>query len=133
VINRIPGQAIFTEAYNVIYVLPLYEAPNPNSGLQASHDPGGEKSLKKIRLAIAGIGNCASSLVQGIEYYKHVGKESCIGLMHYDINGYRAGDIDVVAAFDIDARKVGKDVSQAIFAKPNCTNIFYSDIPPKKC
>lgn len=87
--------------------------------------------MKKIRLAIAGIGNCASSLVQGIEYYKHVGKESCIGLMHYDINGYRAGDIDVVAAFDIDARKVGKDVSQAIFAKPNCTNIFYSDIPQK--
>ena len=87
--------------------------------------------MKKIRLAIAGIGNCASSLVQGIEYYKHVGKESCIGLMHYDINGYRAGDIDVVDAFDIDARKVGKDVSQAIFAKPNCTNIFYSDIPQK--
>ena len=89
-----------------------------------------EKSLKKIRLAIAGIGNCASSLVQG-EYYKHVGKESCIGLMHYDINGYRAGDIDVVAAFCIDARKVGKDVSQAIFAKPTAP-ISSTLIFPKK-
>lgn len=87
--------------------------------------------MKNIRLAIAGIGNCASSLVQGIEYYKHIDKEECIGLMHYDIDGYRAGDIDVVAAFDIDARKVGKDVSQAIYAKPNCTNVFYPDVPKK--
>ncbi len=87
--------------------------------------------MKRIRLAIAGLGNCASSLIQGIEYYKHADKKDCIGLMHYDICGYRAGDIDVVAAFDIDSRKVGKDISQAIFAPPNCTKVFYPDVPTK--
>jgi myo-inositol-1-phosphate synthase len=87
--------------------------------------------LKKIKMAVAGVGNCASSLIQGIEYYKHVDKKDCIGLMHYEIDGYRAGDIDIVAAFDIDARKVGRDVSQAIFAPPNCTKIFYPDVPLK--
>ena len=87
--------------------------------------------MKKIRLAIAGLGNCASSLIQGIEYYKHIDEKDCIGLMHYDISGYRASDIDVVAAYDIDARKVGRDVSQAIFAMPNCTKVFYPDVPLK--
>lgn len=87
--------------------------------------------MKKIRLAIAGLGNCASSLIQGIEYYKHTDERECIGLMHYDICGYRASDIEVVAAFDIDARKVGKDVGQAIFAPPNCTKVFYPDVPRK--
>ncbi len=87
--------------------------------------------MKKIKLAIAGLGNCASSLIQGIEYYKQVDEKDCIGLMHYEIDGYRAGDIDVVAAFDIDARKVGQDVGQAIFAPPNCTKVFYPDVPRK--
>lgn len=77
------------------------------------------------------MGNCASSLIQGIEYYKHVDEKECIGLMHYDICGYRASDIEVVAAFDIDARKVGKDVSEAIFAPPNCTKVICSDVPHK--
>jgi len=81
--------------------------------------------LKKIKLAIAGVGNCASSLVQGIEYYKHVDAKDCIGLMHYEVNGYRPGDIEVVAAFDVDKRKVGKDLSEAVFAAPNCTAVFY--------
>ncbi len=87
--------------------------------------------MKKIKMAVAGLGNCASSLIQGIEYYKHVNEKDSIGLMHYEIGGYRAGDIDVVAAFDIDARKVGRDVSQAIFALPNCTKVLYPDMPPK--
>ncbi len=64
--------------------------------------------LGKIKLAIAGVGNCASSLVQGIEYYKHIGAKDCIGLMHYEVNGYRPGDIEVAAAFDGDKRKVGR-------------------------
>lgn len=85
--------------------------------------------MTKIKIAIAGIGNCASSLIQGIEYYKTEDKDP-IGLMHRDIGGYRPGDIKVVAAFDIDARKVGKDVSEAIFAPPNCTTTFCPDIPP---
>lgn len=84
--------------------------------------------MTKIKIAIAGIGNCASSLIQGIEYYKFEDKEP-IGLMHREIGGYKPGDIEVVAAFDIDARKVGKDVSEAIFAPPNCTAVFCPDIP----
>jgi myo-inositol-1-phosphate synthase len=84
--------------------------------------------MTKIKIAIAGIGNCASSLIQGIEYYKAEDKEP-IGLMHREIGGYKPGDIEVAAAFDIDARKVGKDVSEAIFAPPNCTAVFCPDIP----
>jgi len=84
--------------------------------------------MTKIKIAIAGIGNCASSLIQGIEYYKAEDKDP-IGLMHRDIGGYGPSDIKVVTAFDIDARKVGKDVSEAIFAPPNCTAAFCPDIP----
>ncbi len=85
--------------------------------------------MKKIKLAIAGLGNCASSLIQGIEYYKNSDDENCIGLMHRSVGGYRPGDIEVVAAFDIDERKVGRDVSDAIFAPPNCTKVFYPEVP----
>jgi len=85
--------------------------------------------LKKIRLAVSGLGNCASSLIQGIEYYKSVDEANSVGLMHYDIGGYRPGDIEIAAAFDIDARKVGLDVSEAIFSRPNCTKVFYPDVP----
>lgn len=85
--------------------------------------------MEKIKVAIVGIGNCASSLIQGIHYYEDKNPDEAIGLMHWDIGGYKPSDIEVVAAFDIDCRKVGKDVSEAIFAKPNCTQIFCSDIP----
>ena len=85
--------------------------------------------MEKIKVAIIGIGNCASSLIQGIHYYKDKNPEEAIGLMHWDIGGYNPSDIEVVAAFDIDHRKVGRDVSKAIFAKPNCTQVFCSDIP----
>ncbi len=85
--------------------------------------------MDKIKIAIAGLGNCASSLIQGLEYYKDKTEEDAIGLMHWDIGGYRPYDIEVVAAFDIDSRKVGEDVSRAIFAKPNCTTVFCPDIP----
>ncbi|CAD7774780.1 Myo-inositol-1-phosphate synthase [Candidatus Methanoperedenaceae archaeon GB37] len=85
--------------------------------------------MSEIKIAIAGVGNCASSLIQGVEYYSHVGSEACIGLMNYEIGGYLASDIRVVAAFDVDKRKVGKDLRDAIFAKPNCTKIFSPDLP----
>ena len=75
--------------------------------------------MEKIRIAVAGIGNCASALLQGIEYYKHRSEPDAIGLMHWDIGGFKPGDIDVVAAFDIDKRKVGRDVSEAIYQSPN--------------
>ena len=85
--------------------------------------------MPAIRIAIAGVGNCASSLVQGIHYYREKNRESAIGLMHWDIGGFRPGDIQVVAAFDVDKRKVGRDVSEAIFAEPNCTRRFLPDLP----
>ncbi|MFC1535156.1 inositol-3-phosphate synthase, partial [Thermodesulfobacteriota bacterium] len=86
--------------------------------------------MGKIKIAVVGIGNCASSLIQGINYYKDKEEKDAIGLMHFDMNGYRPGDIAVVAAFDIDRRKVGHDVHEAIFADPNCTTVFCSDLPP---
>jgi len=85
--------------------------------------------MNTIKIAIVGIGNCASSLLQGIEYYKGKTGNDAIGLMHWDIGGYKPYDIEIVAAFDIDKRKVGKDVTQAIFELPNCTTIFCKDIP----
>jgi myo-inositol-1-phosphate synthase len=84
------------------------------------HDP----KRTDINLAIVGIGNCASSLVQGIAHYQNGGANDQIGLMHWDLGGYRPKDIRVVAAWDVDERKVGKDVSEAIFEKPNCTQVF---------
>ena len=63
--------------------------------------------MSKIKIAIAGVGNCASSLVQGIHYYKDKNPKDVIGLMHWEIGGYKPGDMQVVAAFDIDRRKVG--------------------------
>ncbi len=83
--------------------------------------------MPKIRVAIIGVGNCASSLVQGVEYYKNANGE-VPGLMNTVLGGYKISDIEFSAAFDIDARKVGKDLSQAIFADPNCT-IKFSDVP----
>ncbi|MCZ6503541.1 MAG: inositol-3-phosphate synthase, partial [Gammaproteobacteria bacterium] len=85
--------------------------------------------MKRIRVAIAGVGNCASSLVQGLEYYKGRNEEASAGLMHARIGDWGPSDIQVVAAFDIDRRKVGKPLGEAIFAKPNCTKVFQSAIP----
>ncbi len=85
--------------------------------------------MKKIRIAIAGLGNCASSLIQGLYYYRNKNPEDAIGLMHWEIGGFRPYDIEVVAAFDIDKRKVGKDVNEAIFSLPNCTTVFCPDLP----
>jgi len=82
-----------------------------------------------IKIAVVGVGNCASSLIQGIHYYASKQPEDVPGLMHWDIGGYRPQDIRVVVAFDIDRRKVGNDISQAIFAPPNCTAVFCDDLP----
>ncbi|MBZ9572107.1 inositol-3-phosphate synthase [Patescibacteria group bacterium] len=86
---------------------------------------------KNIKIAIVGIGNCASALIQGIFHYKGVTSDDKLipGLMHNLVGKYKVSDIRLVAAFDIDKRKVGKDLSEAIFAKPNCTKVFYSKIP----
>jgi myo-inositol-1-phosphate synthase len=85
--------------------------------------------MNKIKIAIVGLGNCASSLVQGIHYYQNKNGGVVTGLMHWDIDGYKPCDIEVVAAFDIDKRKVGRDISEAIFAEPNCTTVFCKHLP----
>ncbi|MGB6119280.1 MAG: inositol-3-phosphate synthase [Mesorhizobium sp.] len=82
---------------------------------------------RKIRLAIVGMGNCASSLVQAIAYCAEQG-EAAIGVAFPDLGGYRPQDIEVVAAFDVDARKVGRPVGEAALAEPNCTEIFHRDL-----
>ncbi len=86
--------------------------------------------MRKIKVAIAGVGNCASSLVQGIEYYKRHEYDATSGLMHPNMAGYKPHDIQFVAAFDIDRRKVGTPLEKAIFAKPNCTMVFQEEITP---
>jgi len=83
---------------------------------------------QQIKIAVVGVGNCCSSLIQGLFYYKKA-KHDVPGLMHPEVAGYKISDIRPAAAFDVDKRKVGKDLSQAIFQKPNCTKVFYSRIP----
>ena len=86
--------------------------------------------MGKINVAIIGVGNCASSLVQGVHFYRDAGDEQAIpGIMHPNLGGYHIGDINFVAAFDIDANKVGKDLSEAIYTPPNNTFKF-ADVPP---
>jgi myo-inositol-1-phosphate synthase len=89
--------------------------------------------MDRIRVAVAGVGNCASALLQGIEFYRDVAKPPADafipGLTNPDIGGYLPGDIEIVAAFDIDRRKVGRPVREAIFSPPNCTKRFVPEMP----
>src|SRR5216117_1782895 len=95
---------------------------NRRNGHQSGRD-------HKVRVAIVGVGNCASSLVQGVHYYRDASpKESVPGLMHVNLGGYHIRDIEFVAAFDIDKNKVGLDLADAIFSKPNNT-VKFSDVP----
>jgi len=82
-----------------------------------------------IKIGIIGVGNCASSLLQGIIYYQGRNHNNAIGILNWSINGYTPYDIEVVSAFDIDQRKVGKDVHDAIFERPNCTKKFVPNMP----
>jgi myo-inositol-1-phosphate synthase len=87
--------------------------------------PATPAKAKKIRVAIVGVGNCASSLIQGRYYYENAAETDFIpGLMHVNLGGYHVRDIEFVAAFDIDKNKVGKDLSEAIYSKPNNTIVF---------
>src|SRR5579859_3711518 len=86
--------------------------------------------MGKVRIAIVGVGNCASSLVQGLEYYKDAADGARVpGLMHVRFGGYHISDVEVVAAFDVDAKKVGVDLADAIFASENNT-IKFAEVPP---
>jgi myo-inositol-1-phosphate synthase len=85
--------------------------------------------MRRIKVAILGVGNCASSLVQGVQHYADPTRDGS-GLIHAEVGGYRPGDVEFVLAIDTDARKVGRDLSEAVFAPPNCTAIFQRDLPP---
>ncbi|HVV73164.1 MAG TPA: inositol-3-phosphate synthase, partial [Verrucomicrobiae bacterium] len=85
---------------------------------------------KKIRVALIGVGNCASSLVQGVEFYRYAQAGASVpGLMHVDLGGYHIRDIEFTAAFDVNRTKVNKDLAEAIFAEPNNTFKF-AEVPP---
>src|SRR3954451_8099258 len=85
--------------------------------------------MSKIRVAIIGVGNCASSLVQGVQFYRNAEQDAFVpGLMHVDLGGYRPGDIEFTAAFDVSAHKVGLDLSEAIAAEPNNT-LRFAEVP----
>jgi myo-inositol-1-phosphate synthase len=91
---------------------------------------GRPMSASKVRVGIIGVGNCASSLTQGLTYYRDAdGNEPIPGLMHPDLGGYRIADIEIVSAFDVADTKVGKDVAEAIYARPNNTHRF-ADVAP---
>jgi len=97
-----------------------------NNGIEQAPVPSGDN---KVRVAIVGVGNCASSLVQGRYYYENAPEDSFVpGLMHVNLGGYHVRDIEFVAAFDVNANKVGRDIGEAIYVKPNNTYRF-CDVP----
>src|SRR5262249_19701304 len=88
--------------------------------------------MSKIPIAIAGFGNCASSLLQGLEFYRAADQSTAkehVGLMHYEVGGYRPSDIEIVCAFDVDQRKVGQPIDVAALAPPNNTRTLYPKLP----
>lgn len=100
-----------------------------NSTVPSTRSKKKPSAPKKVRVAIIGVGNCASSFVQGLHYYQDAPVDTSVpGLMHTVLGDYHVGDIEVVAAFDIDKNKVGKDVAEAIYTTPNNTYKF-ADVP----
>ncbi|MBI5583453.1 MAG: inositol-3-phosphate synthase [Deltaproteobacteria bacterium] len=83
---------------------------------------------RKIRVAVTGVGNCASALIQGIEYYRH-NRSADLGLMHRNLGGYFPEDVEIVAAFDVDRRKVGRPLQEAVLASPNCVIPIWPALP----
>jgi len=92
--------------------------------------PAGSAGARRIKIAVAGVGNCASSLLQGIDHYRSVpaDEHQAWGLMHLDMGGYRPEHVEVVAAFDVDRRKVGRRLHEAAFAAPNCTTAIAGEV-----
>ncbi|MDQ3723481.1 MAG: inositol-3-phosphate synthase, partial [Actinomycetota bacterium] len=102
----------------------------PSNGNGTAHTNGSARyQQEKVRVAIVGVGNCASAFVQGVEYYKNADATQDVpGLMHVDLGGYHISDVEFTAAFDIDAEKVGLDLGQAIWAGQNNT-IKFAEMP----
>ncbi len=90
---------------------------------------GSRLRTRNLRVGVAGVGNCASSFVQGLTYYRDAGaNEPVPGLMNVELGGYHVGDVEIAAAFDVNAHKVGRDVADAILAPPNNTQRF-AEVP----
>lgn len=103
--------------------------PNGNAAASDDQSDSGRYQRDKVRVAIIGVGNCANSFVQGVEFYKNADASQPVpGLMHVDLGGYHVKDIEFTAAFDVNETKVGKDLSEAIWAYPNDT-IKFADVP----
>jgi myo-inositol-1-phosphate synthase len=86
--------------------------------------------MGEIRVALAGLGNCASALIQGVHFYRNAGADEEVpGLMHVDFGGYFPKDLKFVAAFEVNRNKIGRDIAEAMWAKPNCAPIFAPDVP----
>ncbi len=85
--------------------------------------------MSEVRLAIAGVGNCACSLLQGLEYYSRRANDQAAGLMHPQIGPYDVSSIVPVAAFDVDRRKVGRPLEEGMFGEPNCAQVFCEKLP----
>ena len=119
----------FIEAVSNALDMPEEELFNePQQQATEEHMPKA-KNKGQINVAIIGVGNCASSLVQGVHYYREVEDDQTVpGLMHVNLGGYHVRDLNFVAAIDIDVNKVGKDISEAIYAEPNNT-IKFADVP----
>jgi myo-inositol-1-phosphate synthase len=99
-------------------------------GHAPSTNGGSRYQSEKVRVAIIGVGNCANAFVQGVHYYRDADPDEAVpGLMHVDLGGYHVRDIEFSAAFDIDADKVGKDLSEAIWSGQNNTIRFTEDVP----
>ena len=109
---------------------PATSAGQPNMTAHDRHEHEKEPAMSQVRVAVVGVGNCAASLVQGVHYYADADPAARVpGLMHVDFGGYHVRDITFVAAFDVDAKKVGRDLSEAIGASENNT-IKIADVPP---
>src|SRR5438128_1578345 len=105
------------------------QALSSRRAIHLTENGHGRYQTEKVRVAIVGVGNCASAFVQGVEYYKDADPAARVpGLMHVDLGGYHVSDIEFTAAFDIDSEKVGKDLSEAIWSGQNNT-IKFSDVP----
>ncbi|HWX73908.1 MAG TPA: inositol-3-phosphate synthase, partial [Solirubrobacteraceae bacterium] len=109
----------------------MIEQRSPHTNGAAGTNGAGRYQADKVRVAVIGVGNCASAFVQGVQYYRNANPaERVPGLMHVDLGGYHVRDIEFTAAFDIDRSKVGKDLGQAIWAGENNTMEF-AKVPKK--
>ena len=130
---RRPARAVTSPGRGVCFAISASDLGRTSNSMSESNGANGSNGAaqtdEKVRVAIVGVGNCANSFIQGVQYYKDADPDEEVpGLMHVDLGGYHVSDIEFVAAFDIDSEKVGKDLSEAIWSGQNDT-IKFADVP----